>query len=274
MTLMLMVLWILVSGCVQQEEGQYMEVGISNPPPVGAPSVDDDGDGQSENDGDCNDADAQTYLGAPEWCDGDGIDNDCEGDGQAPGDPNPDDGFWLAYDRDGDGYGDPSRVVQGCGYVAYPPGVVRVNPFSWDCNDNDRTIRPFQAENLDGLDENCDQIITGRRRSFVDERVGLIACFVDRDGDGYGGMGWGNYIGHYQACPPLSSHLAQDCDEGDGRVSPSAREWCDGRDEDCDGRVDNAQGEGMQSFTHAATGFTAEFFQGTCAMQAIGFFPW
>ncbi|MBN2467241.1 MAG: putative metal-binding motif-containing protein [Deltaproteobacteria bacterium] len=41
-------------------------------------SVDDDGDGYTESQGDCDDHDAGVYPGAPETC-GDGIDQDCDG---------------------------------------------------------------------------------------------------------------------------------------------------------------------------------------------------
>jgi hypothetical protein len=45
---------------------------------VGAEAVDNDGDGYTVAQGDCNDADASVFPDAPETC-GDGIDQDCSG---------------------------------------------------------------------------------------------------------------------------------------------------------------------------------------------------
>jgi hypothetical protein len=44
----------------------------------GSAYVDTDGDGFTENQGDCDDNDNSIYPGAPEIC-GDGIDQDCDG---------------------------------------------------------------------------------------------------------------------------------------------------------------------------------------------------
>ena len=56
-------------------------------------AVDDDGDGYTELDGDCNDADASIAPGQSESADG--VDQDCDG--------TVDEGT-AAYDDDGDGY--------------------------------------------------------------------------------------------------------------------------------------------------------------------------
>ena len=160
---------------------------------------------------DCDDTRAAINPAAAELCDG--IDNDCSGrpDFQiAPGD---------YEDDDGDGY-----VDIACGA---PLGV--------DCRDNDPSAGPGEAETCDGRDQDCD----GR----IDEGVVSYAWFRDADGDGYGSNGGGLVV----SCGAITGHVRRggDCDDADPARNPAASETCSGRDEDCDGAVDEAPASDM-----------------------------
>ncbi len=163
-----------------------------------SPSVDDeDGDGFSAADGDCDDLDDGVFPGAPERCNG--VDDDC--DGSIPDDE---------ADEDGDGY----HLCHG------------------DCDDTRDDVHPDAPERCDHVDNDCDGVITDTldldgdgasicdgdcddTRAAVhpgrDERCddgldndcdGLIDS-VDADGDGH------------DACGP-----APDCDDHDDGVYP------------------------------------------------------
>ena len=89
------------------------------------PDVDNDGDGYTINQGDCDDTNASIYPGAPEIC-GDGLDQDCNGLDTA-----------CSVDNDGDGY------------------TVADNPP--DCDDNNASINPGATEICgNDVDEDCD----------------------------------------------------------------------------------------------------------------------
>ena len=173
-------------------------------------NIDHDGDGFSENNGDCDDTNAQVYSGAEEICDG--LDNDCDGlvDEGA--------GSIFYQDSDGDGFGG-STTIQSCGQ---PSGYVVQGG---DCDDSDATINPNAVEVCDGIDNNCDGV--------VDE--GLTSTFYqDSDGDGFGGSTT------IQSCGQPSGYVVQggDCDDSDATINPNAVEVCDGIDNNCDGVID------------------------------------
>ena len=163
--------------------------------------VDEDGDGFTTCDNDCNDSNSTVYPGALEICNG--LDDDCSGLAD------------QSFDRDSDGHLE----------TASCPGVVGAD----DCNDQDATIFGGATEVCDEVDHNCDDDLYAGAPEASD------FC-PDLDGDGYpngaaesncGGAGWADCA------------LETDCDDGAPTINPGITEQCDGVDEDCDGTVDN-----------------------------------
>jgi|GEM_PF-3507049 len=188
-------------------------------------SSDDDFDGWYTPD-DCDDADATTYPGAAELCDG--VDNNCDGVLPLDEDDLDFDGFiacdggdcddsdpWtyagapeqcdgldndcdldvdedLTFDDDGDGY----SSFASCGGSQD------------DCDDVDATINPAANEVCDFVDNNCN--------GDVDEGYGY-----DDDND----------FGTDIECG------GDDCDDEDPTTFTGANELCDGVDNDCDGVI-------------------------------------
>jgi hypothetical protein len=94
-----------------------------------------------------------------------------------------------------------------------------------DCDDADPAIFAAAPETCDGRDEDCD--------GLVDDGA-TTAFYLDEDGDG---VGEGAPV---LACAPPPDHVPAtgDCDDSDAGVRPGAPEVCDGRDQGCDGGVD------------------------------------
>jgi arginine repressor len=163
--------------------------------------------------GDCNDENNQINPGKTEICDG--IDNNCDG--------LIDEGVKLVFykDLDGDGYTDGTTQV-GC---SAPSGYV-LSATSGDCNDNDPTINPAKTEICDGKDNNCN--------GQIDEGV-LLVFYKDKDGDGYGDVN-----DQTLACAQPTGYVSNssDCNDNDPNVSPGKTEICDGKDNNCNGQID------------------------------------
>ncbi len=220
---------------------------------------DDDGDGWTVEEGDCDDADRSVSPGAPEvWydgfdqnCDGndddqdadgtaverdcddtdatvqpraaelcDGLDNDCDGDI----DDNPDEGEPGFADVDGDGFASDSAVE-----VLICAGVVGYTTELGDCDDRDGDTFPGAYEYCDGEDDDCDGVVD-------EEAVDTEVFYADADEDGHGDVAaW------LRACEAPAGHvdLDDDCDDAHAAVNPSMAESCDGLDNDCNGVVDD-----------------------------------
>lgn len=177
---------------------------------------------------DCDDTNAKANPGMTKdysgSADGDeelftGIDNDCDG----------------ATDEDGL----PSGAVQSCTTDADADGAIsKACAGGTDCNDADAAIKPG-TETLcnDGIDNDCD--------GQVDENDGNcsaevpVGCDIDVDGDGFN--------------PPSDTcTTGSDCDDTNAEINiaadeagdPATAAVCkDGKDNDCDGKVDTQDPE-------------------------------
>jgi MYXO-CTERM domain-containing protein len=205
-------------------------------------------DGWSFEDGDCDDADAAVYPGAPESCDG--VDEDCDG----RVDEDASDSVTYFMDADGDGYGTSATTVA----CSLPAGYAAV---AGDCDDTRAAASPAGAEVCDGagVDEDCDGAVDDSDASVG----GTSPWYLDIDGDGYGDVGEVSY-----ACVAPAGYVSVpgDCADDDASVSPGATESClDAEDLNCDGSVgySDVDGDGVAACLDCDDGDAASLPGGT-----------
>ncbi|MBF0106919.1 MAG: hypothetical protein HQM16_16525 [Deltaproteobacteria bacterium] len=166
------------------------------------------------NDNDCDDTNSSINPEATETCDN--IDNNCNDE--------IDEGATQTFyaDVDNDGFGNPLTAVADC---SQPDGYVANN---LDETNEDPTVYPDAPELCDGKDNNMD--------GMVDEGVKTTA-YVDADNDGYGSAALPS-----EAVCNLGGYALNnnDCDDANLLISPSAREGCDGVDNNCNDLIDEA----------------------------------
>ena len=187
-------------------------------------AVDNDLDGYSEDEGDCDDTQPDVFPGADEVCNG--VDDDCDGDVDDDDDGVQDASTWYA-DADGDGFGDLGRSTEAC---AAPSGYVAD---ATDCDDSDAAVHPAATETCNGIDDDCD----GLTDDDDGDVVGASTWYRDQDADSYGDSSRST-----AACAAPSGYVADatDCDDFDASAHPGATELCDGADNDCDGSTDES----------------------------------
>jgi MYXO-CTERM domain-containing protein len=131
-------------------------------------------------------------------------------------------GMTVYVDFDGDGYG--SDAIQPQKACDLQPGFVLKGG---DCNDYVASVHPGAPEICDEYDNNCDgQVNEGLENAIV---------YRDNDGDGHASRTTSDMrVG----CAPGYTNLRDDCNDSDKDVYPGAKEICNNKDDNCNGRVD------------------------------------
>jgi MYXO-CTERM domain-containing protein len=190
------------------------------------------------NNDDCYDSDPTVFPTNPEACDG--KDNDCNGTVDDPDVLVFD--TWV-IDNDSDGFGDDS--VAGINACAEPVGGNYARA-GGDCDDTNAAINPLAEEICDGSDNDCDGL------SDEDPTAPGAQWYLDADGDG---VGTGEPVVQCDD-PGLNDGQAYvndtgDCDDADPTSFPAitrvadgsnvagGADVCDGRDNDCNGEIDD-----------------------------------
>ena len=180
---------------------------------------DEDGDGHADGscedeDGnplgdDCDDSDPLRYPGNQEICDPDNRDEDC--------DPTT----FGNLDSDGDGFIDAACCNED------EDGELNCGD---DCDDRKPNVNPAASEVCDFLDNNCD--------GETDEGVS-IPMYEDKDHDGRGD----NDADTVETCAGAVGYapIDGDCDDEDPEVFEGQFEICDGKDNNCNGEIDEVR---------------------------------
>lgn len=187
---------------------------------------DEDGDGYTVDDGDCNNSDATIHPGADDIC-GDGIDQDCSGEDTACS-------IQWFRDRDRDGYTSGTSIMATGRPSALYASADELISQALDCNDSSEFIYPGAEEVCgDGVDQDCNG--SDLDCPLEDQST----WYIDNDRDGYGDGRSVNAVNRPGSAYFLAEELEAvngDCNDTRATVYPGATETCgDGIDQDCSG---------------------------------------
>lgn len=178
------------------------------------------GDFVATKSGDCDDTDPNVNPGAKETCGG--KDLNCNGIVNEEGSI----GCVTYYiDKDMDTFG----LETDAKCLCYPTGLYKATK-GGDCNDETALVYPGRPEECDGFDNDCDGIVDPPNTE------GCMLFYKDEDGDMFGEEGFSLCL--CEPKPPFTSALLGDCDDKDPDINPNVEEICNGKDDDCDGVVD------------------------------------
>lgn len=222
---------------------------------VSGNSVDDDRDGWTEDQGDCDDGDGSVNPGASEFYNE--RDDDCDGlvDDSTPG-----------YDDDADGQSE----------------------LDGDCNDASPVTYEGAPESCDGVDNDCDSIVDETTECYDDDGDGLaeiagdcndassvsypgapeLADTYDNDCDGIVDEGTSAYDDDGDGY----SESAGDCNDAAATIHPGGTESCNGYDDDCDGTADERDSSGCFTYyyDYDGDGYGSSGVAGRCQCAPDG----
>ena len=176
--------------------------------------------------GDCDDNDSSVNPGAIEACNE--KDDDCDGATDEEGAQGCTIYYW---DHDGDGHGVATNSKCLCGASGFYRSTIPD-----DCDDNDLETYPGAQEKCNNKDDNCNGVTDEENSS------GCSVYYYDGDRDGYGLTSIAKCLcraeGHYSAV------VGGDCNDQDKNVYPGATEYCNQKDDNCNGSVDEEGANG------------------------------